>query len=222
MTPGFVRLRSTNPPLNVYARLGPDAPKLTGGFGGWEVTQRPRDVGMTVWQGVPPFEYTLNLLLGNESLRDAPSLERVLSQLITVARGDDNHPPGVVTITGMPGLPADRWIINNLDFGDIVRNRQMETIRQTVTITFLEYQPPEYGRLARGALAKPKQRTVIYTVKRGDTPAKIARARRCKWTDIRAINRKGLITKANQTLKAGSRINVPVKVTPPKKKKKTR
>jgi hypothetical protein len=218
--PGHVRLRSATPPLNTVVRLGPDLPQLSGGFGGWEVTGRPRAVGMTTWTGVPPFEYTINVLLGRQD--KSTSVERVIRQIIAVARGTDDHPPGIVTIEGIPGLPAARWTINGLDFGDAIRRGNMERVRQALTLSFLEYQPPEYHLLGRGALAGARPKTVIYTVRKGDTPAKIARARHCKWTDIRAVNAKGLIKKANQHLKPGTRINVPIKHAPPKKQRRRR
>lgn len=215
-----VQLRCGNPALNLVVYLGPDPPTISGGFGGWEVTQRPRAVGMTTWAGVPPFELTLNVLLGWQRMDHV--VETEIQQLIDVARGTTNHVPGVVRIDGIPSLPAASWVINNLDFGDVIRDRQMQRVRQLVTITFLEYMPPQYETLRKGALKKPRPKTVKYTVKKGDTPIKIAKHRRCKWTDIRAVNKKGLIKKANQNLKDGSRINVPVMHQPHKKKHRSR
>lgn len=209
---GFTRLRCAEPPLDHQIRLGQDPPQLTGGFGGWDVTPRPRAVGMTTWSGVPPFELSLNLMLGRKDLSDSPSQEPLIQQIIDVARGTRKSTPGIVRIDGVPGLPADRWVITGLDWGDTIRRREdMHRIRQILTITFLEYQPPEYESLRGHALRRPRPKTVVYTVRHGDTPAKIARNRRCKWHDIRAVNRKGLIKKANQNLKDGSKINVPVK-----------
>lgn len=218
---GRIRLSCSNPPLNAVMYLGPDPPKLSGGFGGWETTPRPRAVGMTTWSGVPPFVLELNVLLGRQDLDAEVSVERRIRRLIDVARGTEDHPPGIVFVDGIPGLPADRWVIDGLDFGDVIRDRDMERIRQVITISLLEYQPPEYETLRRGSLARARPKVVKYTVKKGDTPAKIARNHRCKWTDIREVNRKGLIKKANQDLKDGSKINVPMK-RPEKKPKKKR
>ena len=61
-----------------------------------------------------------------------------------------------------------------------------------------------------------KAKTLVYTVRHSDTPASIARKRKCKWTDLRTLN-KDVITKANQNLKDGSRIRVPVLRAKPKK-----
>jgi hypothetical protein len=205
---GWVRLSCVNPPLNEVIRLGPEPPKISGGFGGWETTQRPKAVGMTTWSGVPPFELEVNLMLdGNWTY----SQEQLIQDLIDVARGTERATPGIVGIDGIPALPADQWVITNLDFGDLLRRQDMHRIRQQVTIQFLEYQAPDYETLRKGATAKARPKTVGYKVKKGDTPAKIARARRCKWMDIRAVNPKGVIKTANQKLKAGIQIRVPIK-----------
>jgi LysM domain len=220
---GIVRLHCLNPPLAMEVRLGQDLPQLTGGFGGWETTQRPRAVGMTTWQGVPPFELSVQILLGGAHLlNEAPSQEDRIRNLINVARGTRDHVPGIVYIDGIPGLPADRWVISGIEWGDAVRNRQMERIRQMATITFLEYQPPEYETLRKGSLAKAKPRTVRYTVKKGDTPAKIAKHRRGDWKDIREVNRKGVIKKANQQPRKGTPFHVGAKINVTLKDRKPR
>jgi hypothetical protein len=228
-TAGFVHLHCLNPPLDLSLRMGQDLPQITGGYGGWETTQRPRAVGMTTWSGVPPFELSLNLMLGKKDLSDSGSQEQKIRQLTDVARGTRDHVPGIVYIDGIAGLPADKWVINNIDFGDAIRRREdMHRIRQMVTITFLEWQPPEYETLRKGALAKARPKTVVYTVKKGDTPAKIAKHRRGDWKDIREVNRKGVIKKANQQPRkgtpfhVGARINVTVKDKPQRNRRRGR
>ena len=63
-------------------------------------------------------------------------------------------------------------VINGLEFGDVVRDKQMHRVRQLLTINFLEYQLPEYHKLKARALKPPKPKTVVYTVKSKDTPVK--------------------------------------------------
>lgn len=222
---GWIRLHCLNPPINAQMRLGPDPPVITGGFGGWETTQRPRGVGMTTWSGVPPFELSLQLLLGLRDLSEESSVERRIQQIINVARGTEDHVPGIVYIDGIPGLPADRWVISNVEFGDVIRDTDMTRIRQLITLQFMEYQPPEYETLRKGSLAAARPRVVKYTVKKGDTPAKIAKGRRGDWKDIREVNRRGVIKKANQLPRKGTpfhigaKINVTMKDKPKPKKK---
>jgi hypothetical protein len=228
-TVGFVHLHCLNPPLDLSLRMGPDLPQVTGGYGGWETTQRPRAVGMTVWQGVPPFELTLNLLIGAKDLSESGSQEWKIKQLNDVARGTRDHVPGIVYIDGVAGLPGDKWVINGIEWGDAIRRREdMHRIRQLCTITFLEWQPPEYETLRKGSLALAKPKTVRYTVKKGDTPAKIAKHRRGDWKDIRSVNRRGVIKKANQQPRkgtpfhVGAKINVTVKDKPQRNRNRSR
>ena len=215
-TPGRVHLMCSAPPLNRTVWLGPDGWKLNDVAGGWEATQRPRAIGMTDWLGVPPLEGDLHILWNNVN-----GVEQYIQELIDVTRGTARAAPGIVWLDGIANLPADRWVIGSLGFGDIVlRNRGMARIRQDMTLHLIEYMPPIYETLRAAALAKPRPKTVIYKVKKGDTPAKIARSRRCGWKDIMNLNKKGVIKTANQKLKVGIQIMVPVMPPPPPKKKK--
>jgi len=216
--PGRIRLICEDPPLKIGVLLGPELPQTSGGFGGWEVTGRPRAVAMTTWNGVDPFEFTLPILLDGGP--DRESIEPIIADIIDVARGTDRSPPGILRITGLPGLPANRWVITGISFDDARRRRNMHRWRQLMTLTLLEYSPPDYDTIRKGALMKPRPKTVVYKTKKGDTPARIARGRRCSWTDIRDLNRKGLIKRANQHLKPGMRLMVPVKHATHHKKKK--
>jgi hypothetical protein len=213
---GYVRLACDDPALNLIVLLGEQPPRITGGVGGWDVTGRPRQVGMTTWQGVEPFELELALLFDGFTIDR--SQESSLRRLMRVARGDDESPPGIVTLDGLPLLPADEWVIASLDYGEaILRTSDMRRLRQPVTITLREYVPPEYKQLRRRALQGSKGKTKIVTCKRGDTPAKVARRVHCKWTQIRDLNRAN-VRKANQALKQGTKLRVPVAVAKRKRR----
>jgi hypothetical protein len=212
--PGRVHLVCNMPPLNRTVWLGPNGWQLSDVSGGWETSARPRAIGMTTWNGVPPLEGDLHIIWNNVN-----GVEQYIKELIDVARGTARAIPGVVLLDGIANLPADRWVIGALSFGDIIiRNREMVRIRQDMTVHLIEYMPPVYETLRAAALNQARPKTVIYKVKRGDTPAKVARNRRCKWTDIRGLNKKGVIKTANQKLKVGMQLMVPVLPPAPKKK----
>jgi hypothetical protein len=215
---GYVRLACDDPPLNLLVLLGEQPPRVTGGVGGWDVTARPRQVGMTTWQGVEPFELELSLLFDGWTSSPYRTQETSLRRLMRVGRGDDESPPGQLTIEGLPLLPADEWVIDSIDYGDaILRTSDMERVRQPVTLTLREYVPPEYKQLRRRALQGSKGKTKVVTCKRGDTPARIAKRVHCKWTQIRDLNRHN-VRKANQVLKAGTKLRVPVASTKRKRR----
>lgn len=210
--PGWVRLTCDDPPLDLVALMGSTTPHYTGGFGGWEVTARPRQVGMTVWQGTEPLTLELEIVL--DGFATGRSQEPDLRKLYAVARGDDESPPGVVRVLGVP-LIVPRWVVDGLELGDaILRQSDLSRIRQHVTLTLREYVPPTYLQLRRGALQGAKGKAKTLTVKKGDTPASIARRHRCKWTDVRDYNLLAKTPKppwkANTKLVAGSKVRVPV------------
>jgi hypothetical protein len=210
---GHVRLLCDDPALNLVVLMGEDSPRVSSGVGGWEVTQRPRQVGMTTWDGVEPYQLTLPLMfngLGQNRTRTHVghySQEKAIRQLMRVARGDDESRPGVLVVEGLP-LPADEWVIEGIDFGDAVRH-VTHRIRQACTLTLREYVPPKYKQLRKRALQGAKGKTRVIVVKHGDTPARIARREHCKWGEIRDLNA-GTVRKANQALKQGSKLRVPV------------
>jgi LysM domain len=222
--PGHVQIYCADPPRSIVTFLGPDPIKLSGGGGGWEVVGRPHQIGMTLWQGGDP--YTVQLPLMFDDFPERGSVERAVRVLNRLARGDDDSEPGIVEIGGVP-LPADEWVIDSLDWGDPIRApSDLRLLRQPVTVTLREYVPPEYLQLRRRALAKPKRRTRVVTVKKGDTPAKIARRVHCKWTALRELN-PGVVKKANQPVgRKGDRFKVGMKlrapVTPERRKGKGR
>lgn len=210
LRPGYVSLMCDDPALNLVVLLGPDPVHITGGVGGWEVTARPRQIGMTTWTGVEPLQVSLSLMFDGWIARR--SQESRLRRLLAVARGDDESPPGVLTVQGVT-LPADEWVIEGIDFGDpIIDPASGDRYRQPMTVTLREFVPPTYLQLRRRALQGTKGKTKVITCRKGDTPATIARRQKCKWTDIRSLN-PSVVKKANQQLKIGTKLRVPVATT---------
>jgi hypothetical protein len=233
--PGWVKLYCANPYMSMICLLGPDTPKITAGGGGWEVTPRPRQIGMTTWNGVEPYQYQFSILLdgGTLGFKERASLDKgygihnwksqepAMRSLMAVWRGDGDSRPGIVVVEGLPDVPVRRWVIEDLDIADDAERRDsdMDRVRVVVTLTLREYQPPTYKKLMRHALQGPVGprglggKTVVIKVKGGrgwdDTPAKIAKRRGCKWTDIRKLN-PSKVKKANQKLKNGTKLRVPV------------
>lgn len=221
--PGCVQIYCADPPRSLIVLLGEDPVKLTGGETGWETVARPHQTGMTLWNGAAPYALALPLML--DDFPERGSVEKAMRVLHRLARGDDDSEPGVIELGGIP-LPADEWVIESLDYGDPIRgDRDLRLMRQPVTLSLLEYVPPEYVQVRRRSLAKPKPKTRMVKVKKGDTPAKIAHRAHCKWTELRTLN-PGVVKRANQKVgtphdrfKVGMRLRVPVH---PQHKKKAK
>lgn len=207
---GYVRLTCSDPKFDRTFLLAEDSPKLTDAVGGWEIVTRPRQIAMTVWQGSNPCQLEVAVIL--DGYAAGVSQEPAIRELVAAGRGDEESEPSPWTIDGIPWLPADEWVLNAVEPGDRVirRTSDFSRVRQDYVLTFLEYVPPEYVQLRAKARQGAKAKTTSYTVKKGDTPASVARKRRCKWTDIRDLNKTVVTKGAKQALRAGSRIRVPV------------
>ena len=211
---GYVRLQCTRPEFDRTVLLGADAPRVTEGVGGWDTVERPRQTAMTVWGGNPPYQLELPVVFdGHPALSQEPPIR----ELLAAGRGNEDSEPSPWTIDGIPWLPADQWVLNGAEPGDLMLRRtdDFNRVRQSYTLAFLEYVPPAYAKV-RGKALQGHGPTTLYSVKKGDTPASIARRRRINWTVLRQLNSTGShkITSANQKLTAGWRIRVPILKNP--------
>jgi hypothetical protein len=207
---GFVRIWCDEPDLAIQERFGAELPKITTDEGPWDVVPRANQVSMTIPKGMGPWRLDLNILI--DGLREQKGQEIKIGKLYDCWRGTKKSPPGILHVAGLPEVdPSMEWVIDTIDQGDYLRRNDMHRIRQDLTIHFIEYISPQYLPMAKGALMGAKKATVVtLKVKRGDTPATIARRRGVKWTTLRELN-PGVIYKANQNLLDGSKIRVPAK-----------
>jgi hypothetical protein len=216
---GWVRLWATDPDFDIYGPLSADTPHWTGGWGGWEVVPRPRQSGMTIWNGIEPFTLEFGMWLdrgimeGPTDFNQRRSIEQLMDRLLRVARGDGDSPPSPIYISGIPRTAGRRWIIEAMDFppdGAIRRSYDMYLVRQQINFVLKEYTPPTMKRIHKQALKRDLGKIVTIKVKKDDTPARIARRRGCKWTDLRTLN-PGVVHKAAQNLKNGIKLRVPAR-----------
>lgn len=220
---GYIFLSCSSPQMAVLVRLGDDPWVPTAGWGGYEVVDRPQNVGMTVAKSVEPWQYTGSILF--DGFKHRVSQEDDIRALLRCSHGDDDADPGIISISGLPDLPVDDWVVETLDFdaNSIIRdNKSMDRLRAKVTLTIREYIAPDYLRMANNAFKRPKGSTTIITTKNGDTPHKIAIRQGCDWKDIKTANPMRHITKSNQKLKAGIRLRVPVKESKSHKQHRSR
>jgi len=223
---GQVRLINQDAKFDQTLLLADTPPKVTGGSDLWEIVDRPRQVSMTVYKGRAPFQVELAVLLnGLNPLveQGGYSQEPVIRGLLAAMTGDDESEPSTWEIQGVPEVnDIPEWVLQTAEPGDHVIRRRTDfsRTRQDYVLTFLEYTPPTYVQIRAKARQGAKGKTTLYVVKRGDTPASVARKRRCKWTDLRTLNQ-SVITRANQNLRDGSRIRVPVLNQSKKRPRKT-
>jgi hypothetical protein len=138
---GWVRIVSTDPPITVTARLGPDRPDVTAGYGGWTEVTRPRRRPLSIWAGSPGLRMTLSILL--DQWKAGTSVERQIAQLERLATptAADGQPPRIRITSRGGGVPHQRtaWVIDTITWGDALANRRGDRARQQATLSLLEF-----------------------------------------------------------------------------------
>jgi len=141
---GFVAIWSDDPPATVIARLGPDRPDVSSGYGGWEEVARPRRTTVTTWTGMPARRMTLSILLDNHYV--GTSIETDIRRLERMALPrSGGEPPTVRVLARGSHVPYNDlvWVIDALAWGDALMNDAGNRTRQAATLTFLEYVPDD-------------------------------------------------------------------------------
>jgi hypothetical protein len=171
--------------LYAFGMLGPEGARVTDGYGNWNVTEVARSVGITEWTGRRNYEMSLDLLLdGWVSRLQRPTLPQAfvgrpplpapgareyrsvglwleatcatVEALATTPRGMDTPPS--LRIYGAVPHPEVRWVIQTLEWGDVIRDVITgRRLRQQVTLHLVEYnQPTDLQRLPRGKADKAR------------------------------------------------------------------
>jgi LysM domain len=175
--------------LAVRAYMGEEAPTMGGGYGGWEMTARPRRVSITTWPGHDPLQMSLALRLDgwidNRSIEgDCRNIERM-----ALPPRDYTEPPSVFVSRPAPH-PEVEWKIQELLWGESLRARDGDRRRQDVTLSLLQFIDTDRVQTTTAAeRARNAQRSVqasatsrTYTVKDGDTLGAIAETHLHSWT----------------------------------------
>lgn len=197
--------------------LGDGVPRVDAGGGGWETINRPKWIGFTDWIGLTPFTLTVPVLL--DGFRDNTSIEGDIDALYRLLRPTPiptTRPP-ILRLAGPVPYTDLTWVLNGIDHGDEVRRDDGPRTRAWITLTFLEYIPPDVSVTGRSspaeaaaeraaassatndaqssaesgtvAVAAPSGRT--YTVRARDTLSSIAASQLGnyrRWPEIASMN----------------------------------
>jgi LysM domain len=161
---------------------GDGSPKVTGGHGGWNVTNRPHRRGLTTWDGVEPYRMSIPVVF--EGWPDVAGQEIRIGTLSRMAtpQGDDEPPRVSISGIGIPSeMPKKNWVIESLEWGDNVlwdnqANGSMVRLRQDCTVNLLQYVNEDrvaFSKLSSaqpGAGAWPKH----HVWRKGDTLQRLA------------------------------------------------
>lgn len=116
---------------------------FSGGVGGWEVLDRPRNTAATAWVGTPAKTLTLPIRLdGRESFPgfDMP-VESACRRLERWGQPTGKTgEPDVLTVTGLPRVDAaTRWVIQDITWGSYVVDSSGQRVMQGMVVQLLEY-----------------------------------------------------------------------------------
>lgn len=221
---GTFKIWSLDKRIVFESNLGDGPAIVTEGYAGWQIVQRPKEVGLTVWQGRNPIAIEIPFMLDflplwETTFKDKPG-KKCENQVTNLERlcGIGGHArPSICFVDGGGLIPHDytiykgnRWVIEQLTW-----DKQMEVRSKTYgrrlrcggVITIRQYLTPSEILQRIG----PKDRAVKprhYRVKTGDTLEKIA-----AWAYLDA-NQWKKIANANhmrdpRSLKAGDKIRIP-------------
>jgi phage protein U len=132
-----IRDRS-RPGRKVVARLHAGVPEVTG-YGGWEEVPRPKRRGFPDWQGQPLLRMAIPLCLDGlpENRSVQPRVNRL--EAMSSVRGERKHPP-TIAIKGPVPHTRRVWVIEDIEWGDSLRNRRGVLVRQEFTLMLLQWQ----------------------------------------------------------------------------------
>jgi hypothetical protein len=210
--------------IKFNANFGDGPAIVTEGYAGWQVVSRPKDVGITTWQGRNPMAIEIPFMLDylplwRSSNLDHPGVacENQVTNLEQLCGIGGHSQPSICCVDGGGMIPHDyttyskhRWVIEQVSW-----DRQMEirsqhsgrrlrcggqlTIRQYMTASEI------LQRIAsKDRAVKPR----YYVVKRGDNLEKIASkfyGDANKWKKIADVNH----MRDHRSLTIGKRIRIP-------------
>lgn len=165
--------------------------QITGGYGGWDVVNRPKRKGLTQWNGKDPMRLQLPIMFDGWMDRDSQEIpiSRLHRMSLPPAGVKQGEPPIVaVGGNGVPHSGIERWVIENLLWGTNVlwdkdRSGSMSRMRQDCVVNLIEF--VDEDRVAFSGIAvqptttPPKStgqgnRALQYTVQQGDSLTRIA------------------------------------------------
>lgn len=178
--------------VSVTCLIGPGGISVVSdGYGGWDVIQRPRNVGVLNWAGYPPLALTIPVLFDGYPRTsvedDIEDLERLAGR--GPGFGGTRQPPTLTLKTQdgfsklIPhGADVNRWVIQTIDWGDSLRRGKQpdgsggHRVRQEGTVTVLQYtQAALTVEKSASKRANGHQREhKTHIVKKGETLSKIS------------------------------------------------
>lgn len=224
--PGYVLIQTINGRLGVLLLMGDGSPTIVSGYATWQTVERPRRVSLTEWAGREPTRITFPIFLdgrqmagswGAKGVRAVTSTIRELEKMAGLTAS--GTPARLIFETGgkvehdYSNAPHLRWVIETLEWGEAVRNRNGGKVRQFADITLMQYVDSDLAALpglesSRFTPSRDKNRTTTVTSKEGDTLRKICARHRMTHAELQATKKLNKIRDADKVLEKGTKIKL--------------
>ncbi len=194
--------------LDFWVDMGDGPATLTGGIGGWQTVDVVDDVDLTDWVGQGPLTQDIPIML--DGYPDE-SVERDLKNIFKLGRDTEGRPP-VFEIDGPIFFAEAHWVLPEngvtLDSESTIRSDKGVLLRQALTLSVLEYVPPDQVHLRKKKKHKDRfgiadNRALTVVTRPQDTLAKIAAREFGDWQLWRRLEDKNDIHDPNRVLPAG-------------------
>jgi hypothetical protein len=168
--------------LSVTVLLDANSPYITGGYGGWEIIDRPKRVGLTRYRGREPFRQDISILFDGAANEDSQEIN--ISDLSRMAEQPGAlQPPPTVRIDGTVLREDLVWVIENItwDSNNVMWSYAGGTpfrIRQSAVVHLLQFVDDEVIVTAPSPAiaAKPTTPTTKIEVPEGMNLRQVAQA----------------------------------------------
>jgi hypothetical protein len=224
MALGKFKIWSDDKRIVFTSHFGDGAAIVTEGYAGWQVVARPKEIGLTVWQGRNPIAIEIPFLLDYYPLvrrvrKDsaAKDCEEQVTNLERLCGIRTHGQPPICCVDGNTLIPHDytiykhhRWVVEQVSWDRQLEIRSPKTgrrLRCGGTITIRQYVEASVilRRISSRARATPPR---YHTIKRGDTLHKLAMkyyGDSNKWKLIADVNH----MRDPRSLKIGKKVRLP-------------
>ena len=157
-------ISKTTPKLTLNCWLGGEGSKVTAGYGGWTIVNRPRRTGVTHWNGRQPYEMSIAIVIDGFSDRDAIEAECFTLEQMALPWG--KQPPVIEIVSNsVPHTDLD-WVITNIEWGNSIRGQfNGKRIRQEATVNLLRYNPADKLQLSAAQNSRNKKKSPAFRIR---------------------------------------------------------
>lgn len=154
---------------SVIVLRGLTAPTLTQAGGRWNVIARPRRTDFITYEGSNLRVMDVPIMFDGWAQLDSIEEDIDILNAMRLPPGDLSPPPQVRCYGALP-VTGIKWVITNIEFGDIVIwHEGGYRLRQDATVTLTQYEETESLEI------KPPATSRMYNVAKGDTLKSISK-----------------------------------------------